>query len=45
MPLISIETIDSGAQLGLWHIEESVDDIVSVILGGDDLFPADEGEV
>ena len=26
MPLISIETIASGAQLGLWHIEESVDE-------------------
>lgn len=29
MPLISIETIDSGAQLGLWHIEESVDELLN----------------
>lgn len=28
MPLISIETIASGAQLGLWHIEESVDEFL-----------------
>jgi len=29
MPLISIETIASGAQLGLWHIEESVDELLN----------------
>ena len=29
MPLISIEIIDSGAQLGLWHIEESVDELLN----------------
>lgn len=28
MPLISIETIASGAQLGLWLIEESVDELL-----------------
>lgn len=29
MSLISIETLASGAQLGLWHIEESVDELLN----------------
>ena len=45
---VTVVCIKKAVEDRLNDIEESVDDIVSAILGGDDLFPADEedeGEV